>query len=735
MNENNNIVLNKKRKFNSFFDFGLFSEGIRQLRVAGFVSFLLINIIAVLIPLGQFVSVISTRKYAFDYDYSEGLFRDDLFKYTVEFPGDFIYMYLIFIIVAPLLTLVLFSFLNKRKTCDYYHAFPQKRSCIFISYTTAVLAWIFMITFGTALISSLVYLCLTPYIFISYGMLIKFTFSIFICALLVVSAVAFACSITGNLFSNIVTSLLILFFPRLLIFVITACVTQSYPLFVYGKLLPVFDATTNLLLASIFDARDAFYSLTSIGYTVLLLIAYFALACLCFVKRRSESAGYSANNRALQFIFRLCAGLPLSLIVVAAFYNMIIDSYTPDLEELFLIFVLEIICIVIMLLYELLSTRKLKYVLRSLITIPVFFIAQIVILFVAIGLFFAEFNYSPKAEHIDYIVIEDDDYDLDYYTATLGTLKIRNDEINEIVARSLDNTLQYYYKRLAGDEHISHSPNRVTLGIKSGLTVKYRSFYMSDVDYKRYNTLLTESEEISAIYSSLPEFDPLKMDIYGRDIDDEATRKVYDSLRSEIATLEPGEWLRIFNNQEFSFYIRLNAWVNNMDTYTWLPITGATPKTLMMYMNYSNDHIRQYYGFFNSLKNAVNKLNQIENSEPFEVDSYMAWFNESMSIEARLFSDDYSYYETYSYWDATDNVEYAKVYKEFYEAILKSSETPIDSLSKDGYVLIAYSIYNDSFYTDCEGYAYIPKELFEKMEEIKAAEDIYTKEYYDDLYY
>ena len=168
MNENNNIVLNKKRKFNSFFDFGLFSEGIRQLRVAGFVSFLLINIIAVIIPLGQFVSVISTRKYAFDYDYSEGLFRDDLFKYTVEFPGDFIYMYLIFIIVAPLLTLVLFSFLNKRKTCDYYHAFPQKRSCIFISYTTAVLAWIFMITFGTALISSLVFVFFNIFLYLLF---------------------------------------------------------------------------------------------------------------------------------------------------------------------------------------------------------------------------------------------------------------------------------------------------------------------------------------------------------------------------------------------------------------------------------------------------------------------------------------------------------------------------------------------------------------------------------------
>ena len=50
--------------------------------------------------------------------------------------GQFAPFGLLFLIFVPLLVYNMFSYLNERKSSDFFHALPQKRSCIYISFMT-----------------------------------------------------------------------------------------------------------------------------------------------------------------------------------------------------------------------------------------------------------------------------------------------------------------------------------------------------------------------------------------------------------------------------------------------------------------------------------------------------------------------------------------------------------------------------------------------------------------------
>ncbi len=586
----------KKYSINDFFNLGIYKESFRQLALVATVCFIIINLISVLVPLGNYISIesaansnnyqgYSVTNYSTAYIVTAPTTVYSAIKYCHQ-------LYIIPLVIAPLLTLITFNFLTKRTCSDYFHAFPQKRSCIFLSKIAAILSWLLILIVGTSAITSFAYFCFSKYFMFTHIILWQMSVSIFISSALVVAGVAISCSLTGTIFTNIITSLIILFFPRLLLFLVESCLTLSSDLFVAGKVSPLLNATSNLLIACIFKNEVSILNIFPTLYTIILTVIYLFIATWLFTKRSSEVAGTSAINRTLQCIFRLCVGLPLSLLVI---YN-IIEAITIgrldtlNAEVIFYMIAAEIVCIIGMLIFELISTRKFRCVLKSLPSILLFFGAQILIFTFSLTFYFVEENYTPKEEDIDYIVPYDVTLMDDYYIKQLSYCKIDNTEINEIISESLKNTVADIKKHR--EEHVNgysinhfHDKTRVIVGINSGLTTKYRYVYMTSTDYEKFMTLLMESEEFLKVYSSLPKYNKLMSKTYIQGLSENQSLKLYNILVEELKDLSPKELYNTLYKEDSAIYFGFTTYVNSNYVYTRIPITSYTPKAMLYYLN------------------------------------------------------------------------------------------------------------------------------------------------------
>ena len=205
------------------FSFRLFAETFRQLRIIGLTATIILSIFAAVVPIGDFIS-------GYKYIEIENGIQQVVYKTTVVSSLNIQPLaVLVYIVVAPLLVLSAFYFLNKRNASDFYHAIPETRTCIFVSLFSACVAWI-----ATALLSSTAVALITTgilhnYFIVNYSTVLISVFTIFSAALLVAASVAAAMTITGTLFNNVFVSALILFVPRLFIFIINGFVTDSIP--------------------------------------------------------------------------------------------------------------------------------------------------------------------------------------------------------------------------------------------------------------------------------------------------------------------------------------------------------------------------------------------------------------------------------------------------------------------------------------------------------------------------
>ena len=107
------------------FSFHMFLQTLKQTRLAGFIMMAVITLISV-------VPIISSLSYIKEYEQVNNV---------GGISGNY-FLVLVFIIVVPVISLVVWSFLNKRSSSDFYHSIPYTRLCIYLSKTAAIITWI-----------------------------------------------------------------------------------------------------------------------------------------------------------------------------------------------------------------------------------------------------------------------------------------------------------------------------------------------------------------------------------------------------------------------------------------------------------------------------------------------------------------------------------------------------------------------------------------------------------------
>lgn len=581
-----------------FFDPGLYADALRQLRFVGLAGTLLLCLEAVIIPIGILISNRRSESYGAVFVQSvDGITMHPLLILT-------------YCVMAPLMMLYLFQFLNKRAASDFYHAIPNSRVSLFFSFFAAVMTWLAAAAVASTLLSLAGFLLLGASVSVNVFSLLILLFNSLAGCLFVCGAMAVAMCLTGTLFTNVTVSLLIIFMPRLLLAVFCSALQGMLPMISSLYFIPPLDSQYNVVTNLFFGAfnGNAELSFTFIGggiYTLSIGALYTGLASWLFHRRKSETAGKAAPNRALQTLYRLLISMLVCLFPCVFIAASILNRETVDGESLFTYVVFYLGAVLVYFLYELFTTRKWRNLLRSIPALGILLLMNAAFTGGIVAAYYSTLSFRPAAEDMEAVrfINRSDD---DYFNIKTSTVKLSDPAIQEIVAQRLHYTLelakespQSYYD---AQYELSMTVQQVAIYLP-GRTL-YRNILLSSKNLNDIAAILGENSTYREAYQSLPEHPNVSVS----GLNAKQAAEIYAVMRDEIAGLDFAVWYRYlqlggdFSHQGLGAYdydvnsllngasVRFSGAIGARSYSTSIPLGPLLPKTCALYMRYVNEN-------------------------------------------------------------------------------------------------------------------------------------------------
>ncbi len=526
-----------KRKL---FDFGLYLDSLRRTALVGGLFTALMSVQSVIVVIGFLISASETKNRM-------------LGQYTITTVGLLEMNPLIFIIpllAVPLLMFTLFGFLTKRSASDFWHSIPFTRECVYTTFVLAAFSWTLVAILVSTLVSVIGFLLMPQFYAVNFMSVLYILPGIIAIALLIMGAFAISASLTGTVFNTVIVTCLILFLPRIFImFFDSLCSHSSLFPSVFGN---GDSSSLNLLFAAFIgsiygvdEMNEDMASVPAILYTLILGVAYLIVGAILFKRRKSEAASLSAINKYVQASLRII----VSLIVCFVPISLICDLDFDGINDIFPIVVFYVLAIIAYLLYELITTKKAKNMLKSLPSLWILFVANILIIVSAIVIENIEYNYTPTAESVKSVKIYDDSTAGNYFSKKMSNLNIADDELEEFLSNV------YIENRKAFNQGDLRSVGHkvITVSFKSGLTQKYRRLYLNPEDYAKMGELLDKNEYVKGIYDINNIFENAihsNINIHIADVELTAAqhKSIMDAFISDINAMPFSEWYAIANN-------------------------------------------------------------------------------------------------------------------------------------------------------------------------------------------
>ena len=575
--------MNKK-----IFHKNLYKDQLKQLRLIGFIGLGLLSLIAILMPVGK---AITASRYQ-DFEMGNKVVRE-----SISIMGSHFYLFFTFTLLVPLLALSCFHYLTQRNSSDFYHSLPHTRTCVFTCNLAAIFTWTTLLVWVPTVISIIMYTIFSKYFILEIPLLLQFAFNVYLASLLVTSSISIACSITGTIFTNVVVSGMIIFLPRIFIIVITNMIAGSSHVLVSSHLFPLLDYEYNIIFGILGSIPIISPVSTSIGwgtilYSIILTLIYLALGLLVYKRRKSETSNHAAVSKKVQTIIRLLLGTTVSLAPMALIFTIITGSANlSDNRGAIMIYgicILYLVACFVMLLYELLTSKKLKNVIKALPSIGILAIINIIILLGAFGIYKSFLSYRPDPEDIDYFVTERsiNGSDTAYYDTLANSVHIEDDKAIKMISDALKTNLEN------GDDQSSLESMAITVGIHSGLTTHYRRLWMSVADYNELMKSYGNSQEYKDAYKVLPSLAGNKLTLNNLRMSDEEYLELYNTAKEEIKTLSFEDWDTALSSGGYGALdtITFYATVGSQSLKGIIPITGTLPKTYSKYFELANKY-------------------------------------------------------------------------------------------------------------------------------------------------
>ena len=580
---------------NKYFDSYLFREGMRQLRLPCLMALIFLGMESVLLPVGR---AISMRTYAF-----EALEKMPL-DLTSMNPGAYGV-----IVLAPFLVIAIFSFLTQRNSSDFYHSLPQTRVCLYNSYIAAVLAWCLALQLGSTILCGLICGFFPAYFEISYSLILKESLVAAATLILSTGGAALAVTLTGTLLTNILATGIILFGPRLVMLIVKMVVGGSLTVVSGDNYLEFLGNNWNVLTGVIYGIfismpTGLLFSLTAGLYTLTVGLLYLALGLVCFHKRSSEKAGQAAVTPGLQLLFRLVPAFLFCLIPDIMVYNWLISGTdNVSMMSIYQVFILFLLSIIIYFLYELISTRKWKNLLKVAPGVIILMLVNVLTIFGMFGMQRQVLSFVPEVEDLTSISIEGENSSVGFWNGTSyvrypGYLSNRTAQIQltdpvlmELAVNrlrdSVNNDLNNYV-----DYDGTTAYKVIRFNCRNNRSY-IRQIRVTTSDIDTIADILMNNEEYQNVYMNLPDAEDPALKVHDTDVDwnSEYSMELYRALQEDVAEMGFTEWYRYctayVDYQDYFSSMEITYKINDITYGSSFPITEKTPRAAQVYLRCS----------------------------------------------------------------------------------------------------------------------------------------------------
>jgi len=581
---------------NKYFSLGLYRDGLRQLRIIGIISLVVFVLTAVLLP----ISIVLSLK-----QYGEAMYQQTIPEIISLFTANPL-LILSFCLVAPLMMLCLFHFLDKRNASDFYHCIPQTRICLFNSLFAAVMTWMTAIIVITSLCSFLILGVFSDYFLIDWSTSWIFLFNTFAGILFVAASIAIAMCITGTVFTNVIVSGLLIFVPRFLVALMISWLGNALPLLNANSFLPLMDKKYNVVTGMVFSIYQGYINdppltaLPSGVYTLIVGLIYTGIAMLLFHRRKSESAGNASPNSILQTTYRLVIAMLICLIPCHMIFQNIITGARISGAEVFGLFIMYLIAIFFYFVYELITTKKLANLVKAIPGLLILVGLNVAVIAGLSGAHHAMLNVSFTAEDISYVRfmsdIQNEDSRINYFSGRTEQVEITNQTINKIIADQAQYTTDLV--RTNPDSYFTQMDKMVQkrVAIRMNGRTYHRNILISKKDMITITKELTQLEEYSLIYTNLPSLDEitgtLRIDDGPVTADD--LNKLYETMKKEVRDMPFETWYHMVTDEDYLYTdalarINLSVVIGNQMYRAELPIGSELKETAQMYISMVNE--------------------------------------------------------------------------------------------------------------------------------------------------
>lgn len=640
---------NSKKK--AFFNVRLYLEGIRQLKIVGVMGAIIMAGAAFLIPLADNISNSNKESYINGkWVYIGGVVR----TYSVFQLNPFIIAS--FLILTPLMVMALFDFLNKRNACDFYHAVPDTRTCLFVSYGSAVLTWnaaILLLSYVITAISGAVF----PFVTVDYSQAFVIFINCMAGCFFMLGVFVIAMSLTGTIFTNLAVGVMILVVPRTIVTVFVYLLTDAVWILPFSFGDSILDdrlnVVTNMVTGVLIRGEvSGLFMWKSTLYTLIVGAVYCVIALKLFKERKSEAAATAAINVKLQCAIRLIPAILISLIPLAVLINNRTSNYEMDSIEYFDIVVLYLIAVLSYFLYELITTKKLKNLLRAipgLLWLVVFNAAFYGLFLISC---YTILNNVPQAANVKYVNIDfgsqyyygqfDLSSDDSYYVQEVKKISIDSEEVKELLVSELERNVDcvkenesvWNYIEYPASSYISNT-TRVVVEFHTNFGSKTRFVYLSPQKMDRLMELLQADSQIEDVI-----YEPVaseKIKYYnGNDMSDEEIYEIYLAYVEDIKNSNKKEayyniLTRSSDHEYVLAYLRLT--LNNNESII-ISVGDDTPKALQTYLKKYNKP---------ETGKTENLLKELLDSDFWEKDTKYQYYD--LSCEMSVFPKNSKYYD------------------------------------------------------------------------------------------
>jgi|GEM_PF-3475704 len=647
----------------TYFDYKLYFEGIKQLKIIGIITASLMAIFSIIIPVGRYLDRISYG------DFGDIYFRGTEYESMLSINPFLVFIPVLF---APFFFLAVFGFMNKRRTSDFYHSIPNTRTSIYLSFTAAAMTWIMLCLLGSTIITMLLCGIFQKYILLNMTSALIMTFNIAAGTIFVCGAITVAMCLTGTRLSNIMLSGLIIFMPRLLTLLFANTVTSNIHIIPANSLFPLVDNKYNVITNLVFGTFDySYYNnegpfefLPGGIYTLVIGLLYFVFALYLFNKRKSENAENPASSRTVQAIIRIMLSFTVCLIPCSIITNAAFNNESLYGSNQFSMIILYIIAVIVYFAYEAISQKGFSTIQRTIPALGILFLLNIGFITGVTITRNAVLNDIPEPQSINSVVwlFSDDNSDYYYnqksYTQLLiSQVSYKNDRLNEIISQSLRETVEIvkdnkYWEKLGiyNDRIQSEGYFSETFKINRGFGSITRTILIKNSLKEEFYSILESDNDYSEAYKKLPEYNN-NLYIYFDDSDilplDEAKKEIYNSLREELPSLSIYNCIATLKGantmpQENKINFTINGTLGAKSFSQYIAVSELTPKTYELIIKLQNKwetqaaiiklnelkNNSQYNGYFHVNNGIMTYKNNINNYDEFHK-TLMSWLENS----------------------------------------------------------------------------------------------------------